>query len=101
MRPSTHMLLKLLKIIWSAFRYGQVDGHTVTRNPIAWIPFFLGLPVIFVFGLLFIVGYIMLIPLIIIWGYMQSRSFERKSGVFSEQGIHFPKAYGQLIIAWS
>ena len=94
------MLLKLLKLPWSVFRHGEIHGYRVTRNPIAWIPFFLALPVVLVVWLLFIVGYILLLPLILVWGYLCLRSFQRKAGVFSADGIYFPKAYGRLTIAW-
>lgn len=95
------MLLELLKLPWSAFRHGEIHGYPVTRNPIAWIPFFLALPAVFVAWLLFIVGYILFLPLILTWGYLALRSFQRKAGVFSQEGIHFPNAYGRLTIAWS
>ncbi len=95
------MLLRLLKLPCSAFTRGEIYGYRVTRNPIAWIPFFLSLPVIFVVWLLFVIGYALLLPLIIAWGYFCLRSFQRKAGVFSDEGIHFPKAYGKLTIGWS
>ena len=95
------MLLNLLKIPWVAFKDGKVCGQPITRNPILWIPYFIALPVVFVFWLVFVVCYILVLPVVIVWGHFWWRSFARKAGVYSEAGIHFPKAYGRCTIAWS
>ena len=94
------MLLRLLKLPSSAFREGEIYGFRVTRNPIAWIPFFLALSIGLLVWLLFIVGYVLLSPIILVWHYLHRRSFARKAGLFSDLGIHFPRAYGRLTIAW-
>lgn len=95
------MLLRILKLPWLAFRRGEIDGHRVTRNPIAWIPFFLGMPIVLLAWMLFIVVYIALLPIVLTWMYLWHRSFQKKAGVFSETGIHFPSAYRKVTIAWS
>jgi hypothetical protein len=51
--------------------------------------------------LFFVVCYILFLPVVIIWTHFWWRSFSRKSGVYSEVGIHFPNAYGRRTIAWS
>lgn len=96
------MLLRLLKIPWLVFTRGEAYDVPLTRNPIAWIPFFLALPVLLAAWLLVsILGYVLLLPLSIVGGYFHHCSFQRKAGVFSDAGIHFPKAYGGLTIGWS
>ena len=95
------MLLNLLKIPWYAFRDGKVCGQPITRNPILWIPYFIWLPVVFVFWLVFVVCYILALPFVIVVYHFWWKSFTRKSAVYSDAGIHFPRAYGRITIAWS
>jgi hypothetical protein len=95
------MPLRLLKLTWTALRHGRVFDEPVTRNPIAWIPFFLALPFVLLLWLLIAIGYVVVSPVLFFWGYLASRSLARKAGVFSEQGIHFPKGRGRITIAWS
>ena len=94
------MLFELFKLPWSAIKDGNLHGYPVSRNPLLWILYFLALPVLVVIWLLFSGIYILLMPLMILGSYLGLRSFQRRVGVFSDAGIHFPKANG-LTIKWS
>jgi len=85
---------------WSAFRHGHIYGVPITRNPIAWIPYLLALPFMLLVWFLIVLGYVLLLPVALAWMYLSVRSFRRKSGIVSGEGIRFPKAYGRLAIAW-
>jgi hypothetical protein len=85
---------------WSAFRHGHIHGVPITRNPIAWIPFFAGLPVVLAVWFLLCALWVLAMPFVIIGNYFSCRSFRRKAGVFSDAGIHFPTAYNRRTIAW-
>src|SRR5215510_95398 len=94
-------MLKLLKFPWMAIRHGEIYGYPITRNPIAWIPFCLALVVGLVVWVLVCIVFILLSPLTLTLAWLSHRSFVRKTGVFSDAGIRFPKAYGRITIAWS
>ena len=92
------MLVRLLKLPLAAFRSGQIFGMPVTRNPIAWTPFFLTLPLAMLALILF---YIFVYPLLILWTCIALYIFSRKSATFSENGVTFTKAYGRKTIPWT
>src|SRR3954466_10624006 len=91
------MLLRLLHMPWSAFRHGHICGIPITRNPIAWIPFFLFLPVAI---LLFAFINIVVGPLLGILSLIGLWLFMRKKACFSDEGVTFRKAYGRKTIRW-
>src|SRR5687768_312738 len=92
------MLVRLLKLPKSAFRYRHVYGIPVTRNPVAWIPFFLALPFVLVGLVLF---YLLVYPVLLVWMLIGLHGFSRKTATFSETGITFTKAYGRRTVRWS
>jgi hypothetical protein len=92
------MLLKLFQMPWSAFRHGHIYGIPITRNPIAWIPFLVFLPVAVVMSILL---YVMVFPLIGVVSLIGLWLFQRKTARFSEEGVTFLKAYGRRTIRWT
>jgi hypothetical protein len=92
------MFVQLLKLSWLAFRYGRIHGIPVTRNPVAWIPFFLALPLAFLGWLLFNA---LVYPVLLVWMVVGSWMFSGKTARFSESGVTFTKAYGGQTIPWT
>jgi hypothetical protein len=92
------MIVQLLKLPWSAFRDGRLHGIPVTRNPVAWIPYFLALPLVFVGWLLF---YALIYPVLLVWMVVGFWMFHRKTATFSECGVRFTRAYGRQTIPWT
>jgi hypothetical protein len=92
------MFAQLLKLTWSAFRYGRIHGIPVTRNPVAWIPFFLALPLAFLGWLLFNT---LVYPVLLVCMVVGFWMFSRKTATFSESGVTFTKAYGRQTIPWT
>jgi hypothetical protein len=94
-------MTKLAQLGWNGLTRGEIYGVRVSRNPIAWISFFLLLAVVFVICIVVMVVWIMSLPLVLTLAYFGIRSFEKKAGVFSDTGIYFPKAYDNIKIAWN
>jgi hypothetical protein len=91
------MFVQLLKLSWSAFRYGRIHGIPVTRNPVAWIPYFLALPLVFLVWVLF---YALVYPVLLVWMVVGFWMSSEKKATFSESGVTFAKAYGRQTIPW-
>src|SRR3954468_6768245 len=95
------MVIRLVKLPFMAFTKGHIYGYPITRNPIAWIPFFVVTPVVLVLYLgVCVIGFL-LSPIFIIWGSAALYLRKRKVGAFSDKGITFQKAYAGRTIAWS
>lgn len=95
------MVAKMFQLPWLAFRDGHIYGVPVTRDPIAWIPYFVMLPFLLVVWIGLQALFILAMPFFIIGHYFSSRSFCRKAAVFSDAGIYFPTAYRRRTIPWS
>ena len=95
------MLVRLLKLPWRALRDGRIAGQAVTRNPLAWIPFALLLPVVLLLGAVLFMLYLLFLPIMALWGLIAGSALARRVGILSEQGILFPRAYRRRTIAWS
>ncbi|MGE5192198.1 MAG: hypothetical protein ACM3U2_06805 [Deltaproteobacteria bacterium] len=92
------MFAQLLKLPWSAFRHGRIHGIPVTRNPVAWIPYFLALPLVFLGWLLF---FAIIYPVLMVLMVVGLWKFSRNTATFSESGVTFTKAYGRQTIPWT
>src|SRR3954463_4240751 len=95
------MLIRLLKLPISAFTTGRIYGIPITRNPIAWIPFFLVLPFAAVALITINIVGIALSPIMLAWCWVAFYLWKRKAGLFSDQGITFTKAYRRRTIPWT
>jgi hypothetical protein len=95
------MLLRLLKLPISAFTTGRIYGVPITRNPIAWIPFFVLLPVCILALAILNIVCIVLSPIFLAYCSVAAWLWHRKDGAFSEQGLAFKKAYDRRTISWS
>ena len=95
------MLIRLLKLPISAFTTGRIYGMPVTRNPIAWIPFLVLLPVCILALAILNIVCIVLSPIFLGYCSVAAWLWRRKGGAFSEQGIAFKKAYNRRTISWS
>jgi hypothetical protein len=93
--------IRLAKSAISVFKTGRIHGQPVTRNPIAWIPFFLAAAAALVVAVMFYLIVIALLPVIVLCACLAWRSFSRKAGLVSENGIYFPRAYGRCTVPWS
>jgi hypothetical protein len=95
------MLFRLLKLPISAFTTGHIYGIPVTRNPIAWIPFLVLLPVCILALAIFNIVCVALSPVFVGYCWVAAWLWRRKGGAFSEEGIAFKKAYDRRAISWS
>lgn len=95
------MFPDLIKMGWAGMTRGEIYGVRVNRNPIAWVPFWLLLVVGSIVSLLVIIAWVAFMPIVVVMLYFSFRAFERKAGVFSDDGVYFPKAYGKAMIPWS
>lgn len=94
----TGLFRQLISFPSAGLRSGKINGITVSRNPLAWIPYLLILPVVFIiYPLIMLIAY----PIIIASSVISARAFARKRVTFSDAGVAFPHAYRRATIPWS
>jgi hypothetical protein len=95
------MLIRILKLPLMAFTKGHIYGYPITRNPIAWIPFFLITPVVLaIYCVLCVTGFL-ISPLFLLIGMLSLHLWKRKAGIFSDQGVSLGKTYKTRMLPWS
>ena len=94
----TSLFRQLIGFPIAGLRSGKINGVTVSRNPLAWIPYLLILPVVFIiYPLIMLIVY----PIIIVSSNISARAFARKRVSFSDAGVAFAHAYRRVTFPWN